>query len=216
MGIAFSLDAFVDHPGEFYANQYVYGRTSKNALREHRLPQCLNLGDGVITALLRRPDSRLDLWVQDGKVAIRRDGRELPLDVTLPAMPPYFGRQLSNGMRTDDFIAVAGEVTPGFFLYPDCFYFPDGVPCSFCSLRHTRKTSGKEMADSFDIQSVKEAAAMWMEASPPIISLTTGTFPNGDAGALYIARIVEGIRAGSGPDIPIEAYAKPQLFPARG
>jgi len=211
LGLSFPLDLFVDIKTEFYANQYVYGRTSKEALRTHRLPQALQLGNGVISAVLRRPNSPLSLKV-DGERVFLVHGRNVVTELGLPERPAYFGRTLSNGMQTDDFIAVAGEAIPGFFLYPDCHYFSAGKPCKFCSLRHARKTAGKEMADHFDLEIVAEATEIFQHTKwkdIPIISITTGTLLDGDEGARYTSRVIRAMYDALDPKLPIHLLTMP-------
>lgn len=210
-GVSFPLDLFVDHPGDFYANQYVYGRTSRGAKRAHRFPQAVRLGDGVLCALLRREESPWVLRREDGRLALSHDGHDV-CEVGLPERPPYFGCTLSDGRLSEDFIAVAGESTPGFFVYPDCHYFSAGVPCSFCSLRHTRKTAGKEMANEFPLALLGEATRLF-QSTPwkdiPIISITTGTFPDADDGARRTAEVVKAVHDALWPPIPIHVLTMP-------
>jgi len=210
-GLNFPLDLFVDVQADFYANQYVYGRTSTGALRAHRLPQALQLGTGVISAALRRLESPLSLSVDGERVRLLYRGRVVR-ELGLPGRPAYFGNLLSNGMRTEDFIAVAGEAIPGFFLYPDCHYFPAGNPCKFCSLRHARKTAGREMADRFDLGIVAEATRLFQRTSwkeIPIVSISTGTFPDGNDGARYTCRVIRAIYEAMDPKLPIHLLTMP-------
>jgi hypothetical protein len=211
LGLSFPLDLFVDVKAKFYANQYVYGRTSKGALRTHRLPQALRLGNGVISAVLRRSNSPYSLKVDDERVFLVSDG-SVVTELGLPERPAYFGNILSNGVRTEDFIAVAGEVIPGFLVYPDCHYFATGKPCKFCSLRHARKTAGKEMADRFDLDIVAEATAIFQHTpwkDIPIISITTGTFPDGDEGARYTSRVIRAVYDALNPKLAIHLLTMP-------
>jgi hypothetical protein len=210
-GVDFPLDVFAQFPHPFYANQYVYGRTSKGALRTHSLPQAVNLGTGVVSAVLRRESSPWTLRVDGERVLLLHRNEEVT-EVALPERPAYFGHTLSNGVRSDDFIAVAGEATPGFFLYPDCHYFPDGVPCSFCSLRHARRTAGKEMASEFPLDVVAEATRLFQTTrwkDIPIISITTGTFADNDEGARFTSRVVRAIHDALDSKIPIHVLTMP-------
>jgi bacteriochlorophyllide c C-7(1)-hydroxylase len=210
-GVCFPLDAFASIERPFYDNQYVYGRTSRGALRSHRMPQVFRLGDGVISAVLRREASPWTVSLDGDRVIVtHRDGTVS--EIELPERPAYFGRILGNGQLTDDFIAVAGEATPGFFVYPACHYFPAGVPCAFCSLCHTRKTAGKEMASAFPLDVVAEATRIfqstpWKEI--PIISITTGTFPDNDEGARVTSGVVKAIYDALNPKIPIHVLTMP-------
>jgi hypothetical protein len=210
-GLEFPLDMFQSVKKPFYDNQYVYGRTSRDVVRSHLLPQALRLGHGAITAVLRRESSPWGLDLLDDQVIVRHQGNYVR-DLELPDRPAYFGKVLSDGQRSEDFIAVAGEVTPGFFVYPDCHYFPDGRPCKFCSLKHARKTAGKTMASRFDLGVVAEATQLFQQTkwkNIPIISITTGTFPNNDEGALYTSRIVRAIYDALDPKIPIHVLTMP-------
>src|SRR5437016_2641331 len=95
LGLNFPLDLFVNIRADFYANQYVYGRTSTGALRSHRLPQALQLGSGVIFAALRRPDSPLSLGVNGERLLLLNDG-QVVTELGLPQRPAYFGKTLRN------------------------------------------------------------------------------------------------------------------------
>jgi len=210
-GVSFPLELFSSIDRPFYANQYVYGRTSKGALRSHRLPQAFTLGTGVISAALRRDNSKYDLQLEGDRLFVF-SGDTVMGEVGLPDEPAYFGKNLSDGRRVDDFIAVAGETTPGFFLYPECYYFTQGNPCRFCSLSHARKTAGKEMAHDFPPELVEESIRLvqntpWKEI--PMISLTTGTFPNNDEGARYTSAIVRSIYDTLSPKLPIHVLTMP-------
>lgn len=210
-GISFPLNLFAGLSADFYANQFVYGRTSRGALRAHNLPQVLKLGTGVVSALLRRENSPWSIEVSGDRLLLLQAGTEV-VPVELPERPAYFGHTLSNGALSDDFIAVAGEATPGFFIYPDCHYFPAGVPCGFCSLRHTRRTAGRDMAGDFPLDVVAEAtrliqATKWKDI--PLISITTGTFPDSDEGARYTSRLVRAVYDALKPKVPIHVLTMP-------
>jgi hypothetical protein len=210
-GIDFGLDLFAGHGRDFYANQYVYGRTSKDVTMTHRLPQALNLGNGVISAVLRRTGSPWSLRLSGDVLQLTCAG-EYVQDAVLPERPAYFGKQLSDGTPTENFIAVAGEVVPGFFLYPECHYFPAGVPCAFCSLRHTRKTAGRHMESDFRLEKVVEAVRIFQQTKwkdIPIVSITTGTFPDNDEGARYTSRIIRAMYDTLDPKIPIHLLTMP-------
>ncbi len=210
-GVSFPLDLFAAYPAQFYSNQYVYGRTSKGVLRTHSLPQALNLGTGVVSALLRRENSSWSIELYGDRLFLLHAGAEVG-PVALPERPAYFGRILSNGIRSDDFIAVAGEATPGFFIYPDCHYFPAGVPCGFCSLRHTRRTAGRDMVGDFPLGVVAEATRLFQSTKwkdIPIISITTGTFPDNDEGARFTSRVVRTVYEALEPKVPIHLLTMP-------
>ena len=117
-GIMFDLDMFKHVEIPFYDNQFVYGRTSEHVTPSHRFPQVLRLGDDVIVALLRRENTPWNLRFEDGEVNLYHD-KDYVRTVELPERPAYFDRTLNDGTKSESIIAVAGEDTPGFFLYPD-------------------------------------------------------------------------------------------------
>lgn len=210
-GLDFTLDTFKGIKRPFYANQYVYGRTSRGADRIHQLPQVLGLGNGVISAVFQRNGSPWKIKVKDERVFLFHESEAID-ELKLPEQPAYFGKILSNGQRSEDFIAVAGEATPGFFIYPECYYFSAGMPCRFCSLHHTRKTAGKKMATQFRLDIVSEAVKLFQSIpwkKIPIISVTTGTFSDNNDGARYTARIIKSIYNALNPKIPIHILAMP-------
>ena len=210
-GVDFPLNAFAAMGRSFYENRYVYGRTSRGVLRQHRLPQALKLRDGVIFALLRREGSPWEIQVNGECVSLLRTGEEVT-ELELPERPVYFGKTLSNGQRAEDFIAVAGESIPGFFLYPECHYFAAGLPCGFCSLSHTRKTAGKDMANIFPLELIAEATRLFQRTpwkDSPIISISTGTFSDNDEGAKFVARVIKTMEEVLEPKIPIHLLTMP-------
>src|SRR3989344_6204288 len=175
-GLNFPIDMFSKYKGEFYANQYVYGNTSRVNL-SHRIPQVLLLGNGVISAVLRRENTPWALDIEDNEVKLSYGG-DFVRTLGLPEVPAYFGQTLSDGTRTEDFISVAGEDTPGYFIFPECYYFDIGSPCGFCSFQGTRKSVAKKMAATFDRERVTEATKLFQNTpwrDIPIISFTAGT-----------------------------------------
>lgn len=209
-GINFPLNLFSDYPGEFYVNQYVYGNVNKVNL-EHRVPQVLLLGEGVITQVLLREDSPYHLEVEGKDVNLYHDG-EFVQPLSLPEVPAYFGRKLSDGTLADKVIAVAGEDTPGFFIYPECFYFPEGLPCGFCSLAGTRKSVATSMQKEFNDDNIAEATRLFQNIPwrpLRLISFTAGT-PTSDEGTRK--HIIGPIRAtynALNPKVPIHALVHP-------
>ena len=159
-GISFNLDLFTNYKGNFYENQYVYGKTSDKVTRKHRLPQVLLLGERIITALLCRENSPWNLKIEDGEIVLYHEDRYVKT-VHLPEKPAYFGKKLKDGTPTENIVAVAGEDTPGFFLYPHCYYFSEGVPCGFCSLKNTRKTVAKNLVSNFNGENIAEATRIF-------------------------------------------------------
>lgn len=209
-GVNFDLGLFANYPGSFYANQYVYGNVNKAQL-EDRIPQVLLLGDGVITQVLRRENSPYQVRLVGEVVELHHDG-EFVQALGLPEVPAYFGTRLRDGTLADKIIAVAGEDTPGFFIYPKCYYFPQGAPCGFCSLAGTRNSVAKDMQKEFTDTDIAEAtqllqSTLWRPLR--LISFTAGT-PTSDGGTRK--HIIQSIRAtydALNPKVPIHALVHP-------
>ncbi|MDL2123654.1 MAG: hypothetical protein LWX51_11350, partial [Deltaproteobacteria bacterium] len=162
---------------DFYENTYGYCITNKSVKREHRIPQVLYLEDDVVVSVLRREKSPWTLKVEDNDLNLYY-WEKYERTLSLPDPLPFFGKSLSNGSMSDDVISVNGAVTPGFFIYSHCYYFTEGVPCGFCSLKHARKTVGKNLVPRFSEIQVKESieyiqSSSWGEI--PLYSNTTGT-----------------------------------------
>ncbi len=210
-GLDFDVDTFRNIKREFYENQFVYNITSRAVQNIHRFPQVLCLEDRVVSALLRRPVSPFGLVAEEEQIVITKDGSSIAT-AEYPEKPAYFGKKLSDGTLSDKVIAVAGAETPGFFFYPDCTYFSQGVPCKFCPIRGTRKTVGKEMTSDFTEEGLAEAVRLFQRTpwrDIPLVSITTGTFPDNDEGAKYTSRLVRAIHDASNPKIPIHLLTMP-------
>ena len=111
------MDFFEKINRSFYDNQFIYGQTSRGTVRKNRLPQAINLGDDVISAVLRRKGSPWTLQEENNKVYLYFHGRCIH-EAILPQRPAYFDKILSDGSSSESVIAVAGECIPGYLLYP--------------------------------------------------------------------------------------------------
>ncbi len=211
-GVNFDMDMFKEYKRDFYDNQFVYGRTSKSVMPEHKFPQVLLLGDGVVTALLRRESSPWNLKIDEESRVMLYHHNEFVQEVALPERPPFFGKHLSDGTPTESIIAVAGEQTPGFFIYPDCWFFANGKPCKFCSLKSTRKTAGKNMVSSFSEQNIAEATRLFQNTKwrdIPLISITAGTAETDEETLEYIIKPIKAVHDACDPKIPIHVLVHP-------
>jgi len=210
-GIDFDLDLFKQVQEPFYDNQFVYGKTSKSVTLEHKFPQVLRLGEGIISALLRREGSPWNLRFEEGKVQLYENNEHVRT-VALPERPAYFDRTLNDGTKSESIIAVAGEDTPGFFFYPDCYYFPKGNPCGFCSMISTRKTVGKYMVSEFSEENIVEATKLF-QSTPwrdiPLISITMGTCSTDDETREKVIKPIRAMYDALEEKIPIHILAHP-------
>jgi len=210
-GVEFNWDLFRGIKKDYYENQFVYNQTSQGIKREFKIPQVLCLENKVISSILRRERSPWTLTRTGDIIEICCKGKIVSFS-NLPEKPPYFGKILSDGTRSENVIAVAGEQIPGFFIYPFCYYFDAGVPCKFCSLKGTRSTLGKNLVSEFTGKQIREATILfqntpWKEI--PIISITTGTFEDCDVGAAYTSKLVRQVYDSLNPKIPIHLLTMP-------
>ena len=210
-GINFDLDLFTAIESPFYDNQFVYGKTSKHVTTKNKFPQVLELGDDIIVALLRRENTPWNLRIEDGSVQLY-DGDTHVRQVELPERPAYFDQTLKDGTPTESIIAVAGADTPGFFLYPDCYYFPDGKPCGFCSMKNTRNTVGKYMVSEFSEENIREATRVFQRTpwrDIPLVSITMGTPRTDEESRKQVIEPIRWMYETLDPKIPIHLLAHP-------
>ncbi|MFH0701026.1 MAG: radical SAM protein [Candidatus Woesearchaeota archaeon] len=210
-GVDFELDLFKQMTYPFYDNQFVYGKTSDYVTPEHKFPQVLRLGEGVITALLRREDSPWNLKIEEKTINLY-EGKNFVRQIELPQRPTYFDKILSDGTRSESIIAVAGEDTPGFFFYPNCFYFSEGKPCGFCSMRSTRQTVGKDMISDFSQENIEEATRLFQNTpwrDIPLISVTMGTCRSDEETREKVIKPIRWMYDALQPKIPIHLLAPP-------
>lgn len=210
-GIDFDLDLFMDIERPFYDNQFVYGKTSEYVTPKNKFPQVLELGDDIVVALLRRQNTPWNLRIESGTVQLYEKD-EFVRQVNLPERPAYFDKTLSDGTPSESIIAVAGADTPGFFLYPDCFYFPEGEPCGFCSMKSTRKTVGQDMVSEFSEDNIKEATQLFQRTAwrdIPLVSITMGTPRTDDESREQVIKPIKWMYESLEPKIPIHLLAHP-------
>jgi len=210
-GIDCDIDTFAKYEGDFYANLYVYGNTNQ-AENHHRFPQLLLLGNGVVSAFLRRERSPWTLRIKDGnRVRLYHRG-EYVQDVGLPEIPAYYGKRLSDSSLSDKIIAVAGEQTPGFFIYPECYYFDEGTFCKFCSLKPSRRTVASELEASFENGKLAEATRLFQNTpwrDMPIVSITAGTARTDEETQRGIIEKIRTVYNALDPKIPIHILVHP-------
>ena len=212
-GVSFPPDCFKHLETPFYDNQFVYGQTSVDAVPARRLPQLLCLDHGIVVALLRREDSPWKLEISDDRVFLKHGG-ELTVEARLPERPAYFGMEIGGGVRVENVVAVAGEDTPGYFLYPHCTYFDSGVPCRFCGMKRARSTVGREMESVFTDATILQATEIFAntEWRPiPLISVTTGTCRTDDEWRAHVVHKIEVMTRALPRPIPVHLLTHPPV-----
>lgn len=201
---------FVDTQQKYYENTYGYCITNPKIKREHRIPQVLHLDDDLVVSVHRREDSPWALRFDDEQLNIYREGKFFK-SVQLPEALPFFGKALSDGTKTDDIISAYGAITPGFFLYPDCYYFDKGKPCGFCSLRRARRTVGKSLVTSFNHQRLAETTRHIQNAGWDIhmITNTCGTPADDKSTRQSVLEPLKAIYDACDPKLDIHVLAHP-------
>lgn len=194
-GLEFDYEMFESCSQRYYENTYGYCVTNQGVRRDHRLPQVLHLADGLVVSVLRRDGSPWQLRFDDEQLTLYRDGRQAQA-VGLPEPLPFFGKTLSDGARTDEVISAYGAVTPGFFLFPDCYYFNDDKACGFCSLRVARRSVGRPLTMKFTYQRMRETTHHILNSGwdIPMITNTCGTPRDDELTKRFILEPLKGIR----------------------
>lgn len=209
-GVDCDIDTFANIEGDFYWNRFVYGNTSKSE-KHHRFPQVLLLGNDVVSAFLRREGSPWTLRMEEGIPRLHYKGSYVQ-DARLPETPAYYGKRLSDGSLSDNVIAVAGEQTPGFFLYPECYYFDEGTFCKFCSLKPTRRTVADELESQFENARISEATRLFQNTpwrNTSLVSITAGTARTDTETQRWIIEKIRTVYNALDPKIPIHALVHP-------
>jgi bacteriochlorophyllide c C-7(1)-hydroxylase len=209
-GIDFDLAMFTTTSKEYYENTYGYCITNHGVKREHRLPQVLLLEDSLVVSVLRREGSPWSLRFDGDDLNLYRKGAYYQT-VGLPAPLPFFGKTLTDGTRTEDVISAYGAVTPGFFLYPDCYYFDKGKPCGFCSLRKARRTVGKPLVKQFNRERIRETTQFIQNSgwNIPMITNTCGTPLGDDATRREILEPLKAVYDSCDPKIKMHVLVHP-------
>jgi bacteriochlorophyllide c C-7(1)-hydroxylase len=210
-GINYPIDFFEGYHGKaYYENTYGYCITNKNARRENRIPQVLHLPHELVVSVLRREDSPWTLATDGQRIDLHYHG-DFVSQVELPDALPFFGKTMSDGTLSDDVISVSGAVTPGFFFYSDCHYFPKQAPCSFCSLKHARATAGKKLVKTFSETQMREAAQLiqseWKNI--PMFTNTCGTPETDEGTRKFIIEPLRHFYDALDPKIPIHMLIHP-------
>ena len=165
----------------------------------------------MISAVLRRENTPWSLDIENDEVKLSYEG-DFVRTLGLPEVPAYFGKTLRDGTKTEDFISVAGEATPGYFIFPECFYFEKSVPCGFCSLNSPRKKEAKKMAANFERDKVTEATQLFQNTpwkDIPLITFTAGTALTDEESRERIIDPISFTYEALEPKIPIHALVHP-------
>lgn len=209
-GINYDYEMFADTHLKYYENTYGYCITNEGVERRHRIPQVLNLPDDLVVSVLRRDNSPWTLQFENDALRLFYNG-EYRYDIGLPDPLPFFGKVLSDGTRTEDLISAYGAKTPGFFFYPDCYYFTESKACTFCSLREARKTVARPLEKKFTRQRMLEATTFIMNSGwdIPMITNTCGTPTSDEVTRKLIIEPLKAINERKGEKTKMHLLAHP-------
>ena len=212
-GVSFKRSFFKDSylKKGFYANQYVYNKTSEGIEGTDIIPQGLCLEDGVFSSLLRREKSSISLELMGTEFQFLRKNTSIG-KFNLPEKPLYFGKKLKDGLLLDNVIAVAGENVPGFIFFPTCDFIVNGRGCAFCNVVGTRKKYGKDFVSKFTLQQIIESikvvfATDWKAIDT--VFITTGSMIDMDSATLSIAEMIGEIRKSIPANVRIHLLTSP-------
>jgi len=209
-GIDYDYNMFRDTSLKYYENTYGYCITNKDVKRNHRIPQVLNLKDGLVVSVLCRSNSPWTIRFEGDDLQLYYKG-EYRYNVGLPDPLPFFDKVLSDGTRTEDLISAYGARTPGFFFYPDCYYFTESKACTFCSLREARSTVARPLEKRFTRQRMLEATDHIMNSGwdIPMITNTCGTPRSDEVTRKLIIEPLKAISERKGENTKMHLLAHP-------
>ena len=213
-GLDYDYEMFEKSSEEYYENTYGYCVTNAGVKREHRVPQVLHLDDDLVVSVLRRDGSPWGLKFADTGLKLLRDG-EVYGDVGLPDPLPFFGKTLSDGVKTEAVLSAYGAQTPGYFIFPDCYYFAENKPCAFCSLRTARRSVGKDLTMKYTRQRMFETTEHVLSSGwdIPMITNTCGTPRTDKLTRRFVLEPLKGIKdacdAADRTDMQIHLLAHP-------
>ncbi len=149
-------------------------------------------------------DSPFDLKKHDGGWMLYRGRKPLPGVYLLP-LPKFYRRKTSDGIPMKRIAKLHGKDCLATTLLSKCWRWGQGKGCKFCAIevyeedKPVIKKTGKQLAD------VAEAAME--EGVAGHMTITTGTTPEPDRGAIMLADAVRAIK--NRVDIPIEVHLEP-------
>jgi len=147
----------LDEVGEKYAeNRYYYNTSNETTNFKNKLPSEILLPHNIETSLYYNNNSDFELKKRQNTFAIFYK-KNLISKATLNKRPFFFNELISNNIHCNQAISMYGRYTLGIFSNAYCFFNQTNNQCKFCSLKHTRETTGENNLFKITAGLVKKA-----------------------------------------------------------
>jgi radical SAM protein (TIGR04043 family) len=139
----------------------------------------------------------------DGSCRILK-GTEWSIEVKPVPTPKFYEKKTSEGLPMWKVAVMHGKDCLASTVYSQCIHWSSGKQCKFCGIElgnpeRLRKKSPKQISEV--------AAEAFKEGAAKHITLTTGTPPGNDKGALLLAEVTKAIK--EQVDMPVHVQLEP-------
>lgn len=170
--------------------------------------RCVMFQDGDVLNIPLRgrfvKKSPFELKGKDGRWEVYRSGKAMTSVSPIP-LPRFYQKRTSDGIPMYKVAKLHGKDCLATTLLSTCWRWRQGKACKFCAIeihgekRPLIRKSGKQLAEAAKV-AMEEGVAKHM-------TITTGTNPSPDRGAMMLAGVVEEIKGSV--EIPIEVHLEP-------
>lgn len=184
---------------DFAENPYQYGNGNKIAESRLKFPSYVIINSSIAVGLNYNSNSpwsiAVDEMIDREALYISYRGKKI-MEAMLPSEPSFYSKEMSNGRLVKSALSLYSLHIASFFSRGWCHFFETGMPCSFCSLGHARKTVGKNNLTEVTPQVAAEAMQIALETEKNVIHYvnhTAGTYSDYDIGVKKFLKIVDAI-----------------------
>jgi len=148
-------------------------------------------------------DSPFTLVQTDGRWHILRGARQLTEVKPIPR-PRFYEKTTSDGLPMRKVAVLHGKDCLASTVYSKCIYWSRGRQCKFCGIEigHSERLILKQPRQLSEV-----AEEAFREGAAEHITLTTGTPPGQDKGAMMLAEVTEKIK--ERVNIPVHVQLEP-------
>lgn len=147
--------------------------------------------------------SPFSLVQKHGSWRVLRDGKHL-VEVKRVPRPKFYGKTTSDGTPMSKLAILHGRDCLASTVYSKCVYWSTGNQCKFCGIE---LSSSDRLITKQPQQLGEVAEEAFREGAARHITLTTGTPPESDRGALMLAAVAKAIK--QRVDMPVHAQLEP-------
>ena len=146
----------------------------------------------------------LRLRIDERRLFVEHEGYSVEL--TEVPQPAFYGKSSSDGVVMWKLAQLHGTNCVASTVIQKCAYWALGKPCRFCAIEVSLRKD-KTIALKTARQLVEVVLEAKDEGVAEHVTLTTGTTPTPDKGALYLAKVVEALK--EEVDLPIHVQVEP-------